>query len=49
MAVTGTVPSAVPGVKVSTRGNLERLALTSLEIAALADAVGKAVAAGKLR
>ncbi|MFI5541630.1 DUF6088 family protein [Nocardia sp. NPDC051900] len=67
MVVTGPVPSAVPGMKVSTRGNLKRLALTSLEIAALellrgdwettvdegwsalADAVGKAVAAGKLR
>ncbi len=67
MVVTGPVPSAVPGVKVSKRSNLKRLALTSLEIAtlellrgdwettvdegwsALADAVGKAVAAGKLR
>ncbi|MGY1901240.1 DUF6088 family protein [Nocardia gipuzkoensis] len=67
MVVTGLVPSAVPGVKVSTRGNLRRLALTSLEIAALellrgdwettvddgwsalAEAVGKAVDAGKLR
>ncbi|WP_280295738.1 hypothetical protein [Nocardia abscessus] len=67
MVVTGPVSSAVPGVKVSTRGNLRRLSLTSLEIAALellrgdwettvdqgwsalADAVGKAVAAGRLR
>ncbi len=67
MVVTGPVPSAVPVVKVSKRGSLGRLALTSLEIAALellrgdwestvedgwsalAGAVGKAVAAGKLR
>lgn len=35
MVVTGTVPTAVPGVKVSKRNNLKRLALTSLEIATL--------------
>ncbi|MFI9411350.1 hypothetical protein [Nocardia gamkensis] len=35
MVVTGPVLAAVPGVKVSKRGNLGRLALTSLEIAAL--------------
>jgi hypothetical protein len=67
MVVTGPVPTAVPGVKVSQRSNLKRLALTALEIAtlellrgdwettvddgwsALTDAVGKALATGKLR
>ncbi|WP_063043773.1 DUF6088 family protein [Nocardia pseudovaccinii] len=67
MVVTGSVPTAVPGVKVSKRSNLKRLGLRSLEIAtlellrgdwettvdggwsALAEAIGKAVATGKLR
>lgn len=35
MVVTGPVPTAVPGVKISQRSNLKRLALTSLEIAVL--------------
>ncbi|MGW5383953.1 DUF6088 family protein [Nocardia sp. NPDC003963] len=35
MVVTGPVPTAVPGVRISKRSNLRRLALTSLEIAVL--------------
>lgn len=35
MAVTGPLPTSVPGVKISRRNNLKRLPLTALEIAAL--------------